>query len=45
MKVLLIEPGKPPRPAIIPQTLAAMQKAVSGLIQAVYPFDSNKLGL
>ena len=39
MKVLLIEPGKPPRPAIIPQTLAAMQKAVGGLIQAVYPFD------
>ncbi len=32
MKVLLIEPGKPPRPAIIPQTLEAMQKAV-------YPFD------
>ena len=32
MKVLLIEPGKPPKPAIIPQTLAAMQKAV-------YPFD------
>ena len=39
MKVLFIEPGKPPRPAIIPQTLAAMQKAVGGLIQAVYPFD------
>ena len=35
MKVLLIEPGKPPKPAIIPQTLAAMQKAVGGLIQAV----------
>lgn len=39
MKVLLTEPGKPPKPAIIPQTLAAMQKAVGGLIQAVYPFD------
>ena len=39
MKVLLIEPGKPPRQAIIPQTLEAMQKAVGGLIQAVYPFD------
>ena len=39
MKVLLIEPGKPPRQTIIPQTLEAMQKAVGGLIQAVYPFD------
>ena len=39
MKVLLIEPGKPPRPAIIPQTLTSMQKAVGGLIQAVYPFN------
>ena len=39
MKVLLIDPNKPPRPSDIDKTLEAMQSLVGGLIQAVYPFD------
>ena len=39
MKVLLVEPGKVPRPAEIGNTLEDMQKTVGGLIQAVYPFE------
>ena len=38
MTVLLISPGQSPRKTIIDNTLAAMQHAVSGPIQAVYPF-------
>ena len=39
MRVLLVEPGKIPRPAEIPDTLEAMQAVVGGPIQAVYPFE------
>ena len=39
MKVLLIEPHKPPYPLEIDGTLAAMKKTVGGTIQAVYPFS------
>lgn len=41
MDILLIEPGKPPVSATIDNTLSAMQAAVGGLIQAVYPFEEK----
>ncbi len=41
MKVLLIEPHKPPYPLEIDGTLAAMKKLVGGTIQAVYPFTDD----
>ena len=41
MKVLLIEPHKPPYPLEIDGTLAAMKKLVGGTIQAVYPFEES----
>ena len=39
MKVLLVEPGKAPSAVELGDTLEAMQQAVGGLIQAVYPFE------
>ena len=39
MKILIVEPGKHPRPADIPHTLEQMQKTVGGYIQAVYPWE------
>lgn len=39
MRILLVEPGKPPRPAEIEDSLEAMQTVVGGSIQAVYPFE------
>lgn len=39
MKILLVEPGKVPRPTEIAPTLQSMQKVVGGSIEAVYPFD------
>lgn len=39
MKILIVEPGKDPRPDEINRSLEAMQKVVGGYIQAVYPFD------
>lgn len=38
MNVLMIEPGALPRQAEIGEGLAAMQQAVGGPIQAIYPF-------
>lgn len=38
MNVLLIEPGAHPRQAEIQDSLSAMQQAVGGPIQAIYPF-------
>lgn len=38
-RVLLVEPGKRPRTVDLPDTLEAMQQAVGGLIQAIYPFE------
>lgn len=39
MKILIVEPGKHPRPADIPHNLENMQKTVGGHIQAIYPWD------
>ncbi len=39
MKVLLIEPHKPPYPLEIDGTLAEMKNLVGGTIQTVYPFE------
>lgn len=36
MKVLIVEPGREPCPKEIENTLAAMQEAVGGYIEAVY---------
>ena len=38
MNVLLVPPLEPPRAAELDNTLEAMQQAVGGPIQAVYPF-------
>lgn len=37
MKVLMVEPMKPPRVAEISHTLESMQKAVGGYIEVTYP--------
>ena len=39
MRILLVEPGKVPRPTEIGDGLEAMQTVVGGSIQAVYPFE------
>ena len=39
MKILIIEPFKPPRPADIDGRLSTLQKIVGGTIQAIYPYD------
>ena len=39
MTILLVSPGQAPRKITIEDTLAAMQRAVGGPIQAVYPFE------
>ena len=39
MRILLVEPGKPPRPTEIGDSLESMQAVVGGAIQAVYPFE------
>ena len=39
MNVLLVPPLEPPRAAELDNTLEAMQQAVGGPIQAVYPFE------
>ncbi len=41
MKVLLIEPHKQPKPIVLDGSLASMQDAVGGTIQAVYPFTEH----
>ena len=38
MRILLVDPGKPPRTMEIGDALEAMQTVVGGSIQAVYPF-------
>ena len=38
MTILLVSPGQQPKKTTVDDTLAAMQHAVSGPIQAVYPF-------
>ena len=39
MRILLVEPGKVPRPTEIGDGLESMQVVVGGSIQAVYPFE------
>lgn len=39
MNVLLVEPQKAPHEAEIGSDLKAMQDAVGGYIEAVYPYD------
>ena len=39
MTILLVPPGQQPKKITIDGTLAAMQRAVGGPIQAVYPFE------
>ena len=39
MKILIVEPGRAPRPAEIEHDLHAMQEIVGGTIQAVYPWQ------
>ena len=39
MRILLVEPGRVPRPAEVGDSLEAMQTVVGGSIQAVYPFE------
>ncbi len=41
MKVLMVEPMKPPRVAEIPHTLESMQKAVGGYIEVTYPWRDS----
>ena len=39
MNILIIEPGKYPRKAVVSNTLSSLQEIVGGYIQAVYPYD------
>lgn len=39
MKILVVEPGKIPYPADVPNTLKAMQSIVGGRIEVVYPYE------
>ena len=39
MMILLVSPGQQPKKTTIDDTLAAMQRAVGGPIQAIYPFE------
>lgn len=39
LRVLVVEPGKPPAVREIAGSLESMQRLVGGYIQAVYPFD------
>ena len=41
IRVLIVEPGKAPCPAEIPSGLESLQHHVSGLIQALYPFEDS----
>lgn len=39
MRILIVEPGQPPRRADIPHTLRDMQQTVGGYIEIIRPFD------
>lgn len=41
MKILLIDPHKPPESVVLDGSLTSMQNAVGGTIQAVYPFSES----
>ena len=42
MHILIVEPGRKPRPAEIDGSLKSMQDIVDGLIQVTYPFETNE---
>lgn len=42
IRVLIVEPGKNPYPAEIPNTLESLQNRVGGLIQILYPFPISE---
>jgi len=39
MKIVLVEPGKEARAAVIPHKLKDMQEIVGGIIQVMYPWE------
>jgi hypothetical protein len=41
IRVVIVEPLKPPREAVIPNTLEALQSTVEGYIEATYPFSDD----
>lgn len=41
IKVIIVEPHKPARVALIDNTLEAKQEIVGGWIEAIYPFDDD----
>ena len=43
IRVLIVEPGKAPYAAEIPSGLESLQQKVEGLIQVLYPFESDPL--
>lgn len=45
MKVLMVKPGAAPEDAEIENTLEAMQAAVGGYIQAIYPMPDTTIAL
>ena len=45
MKVLMVKPGAAPEDAEIENTLEAMQEAVGGYIQAIYPMPDPAIAL
>lgn len=45
MKVVMLEPGREARIQDIPHTLEAMQQAVGGTIQAIYPWKGVSAAL
>ena len=42
MTVLMVEPGYEPYEKAIPNTLAAKQELVGGLITAIYPYEDGR---
>lgn len=45
MKVILVESQKKPKVIELEPTLGAMQNAVGGYIQAIYPFEASAVAL
>ena len=45
MKAVMLEPGREARALDIPHTLKAMQQAVGGTIQAIYPWKGVSAAL
>lgn len=41
MKILIVEPLKPPYESDVPNTLASLQNIVGGTIQALYPYPDT----